>query len=77
MNTAPTIKARFGYREVTEALGRDGHALTALRQYGFHLGHPAVAVARQDGWEEFLRSIEEVTVDPDWDEFIRTAEEIV
>ena len=78
MNTAPTIKARSGYRNVSEALDHNGRALAALRRYGFYLGHPAAVVtARQDDWEEFLRSIEEVTVDPDWDEFIRSAEEIV
>lgn len=73
MNTVLNIRSRFGYREVSETL--DGRALASLRRYGFYLGHPAV-VARQDGWEEFLRSADEITVDPDWDEFIRTAEEI-
>ena len=75
MNTAPTIRSRFGYRNVSEALDHNSRALAALRQYGFYLGLPSVA-ARHDDWDKFLRSIEEITVDPDWDEFIQSAEEI-
>ena len=74
--TSPTIRAKFGYREVAAALDRDGRALAALRRDGFYLGHPTVVASQQGDWEEFLRSTEEITVDPDWDEFVRTADDI-
>ena len=61
---------------IRRALDHHGRALASLRRFGFYLGHPTVVAAQQDDWEEFLRSAEEITVDPDWDEFIRTAEEV-
>ena len=31
---------------------------------------------RRDGWETFIRSAEEITVDVDWGEFLRSVDEI-
>ena len=72
--------ALFGFRAVAEAFELDvGEVVGMVRSgHGDRLAGMVFSRNRppRDGWEAFIRSAEEITVDVDWDEFVRSAEEV-
>ena len=66
-------------------LGLDLRTLGMLRRYGYYLGLPTALTGERKrkpkrpippGWEDFVRSIDEITFDVGWTDFKRSILEI-
>ncbi len=77
MNTA-----LFGFRDVAEAVELDVREVVGMVRSGHGDRLAGMVFGRQsnpadrEGWEAFIRSAEEITLDVDWDEFLRSIDEI-
>ncbi len=72
--------ALLGFRAVAEAVDLGVREVVGIVQSGYGDRLVRMAFSRnrppRDGWEAFIRSAEEITVDVDWDEFLRSIDEI-
>ena len=69
----------FGFRAIAEAVDLDVREVLGMVRSGYGDRLAGMVFSRNRpprGWEAFIRSAGEITVDVDWDEFIRSAEEV-
>ena len=70
----------FGFRAVAEAVDLDVREVMGLVRSGFGDRLAGMVFARdrppREGWEEFIRSAEEIDSEIDWDEFLRSVDEV-
>ena len=72
--------ALFGFRAIAEAVELDAGEVAGMVRSGYGDRLTGMVFSRnrppRDGWEAFIRSIDEITFDVDWDEFLRSIDEI-
>ncbi len=74
--------ALFGFRAVAEAVDLDVREVVGMVRSGHGNRLAGMVFGRQSnradraGWELFIRSAGEITLDVDWDEFLRSIDEI-
>ena len=78
-----TCNGLFGFRAIAEAVELDVREVLGLVRSGYGDRLAGMVFSRQsnginqDGWDEFIRSAEEIRFDVDWDEFVRSVDEII
>ena len=72
--------ALFGFRAIAEAVDLDPREVMSMVRLGHGDRLAGMGFARtrppREGWDEFIRSANEIGFDVDWDEFLRSAEEV-